>query len=166
MKFVILLLLLRVSVPVYGEPELSAVRKLFYMAAVESSASVEFSKTLKSVNENSSALMFCYKGAAHMMEAKYAFNPITKFIKFSKGKSAIERSIAREQENLEMRFLRFSIQVNLPGFLGYNDQIQADKLKLLSKINDLDDKFLKEKITAYLIASKRCSQAELKKLQR
>ncbi|MFA6276846.1 MAG: hypothetical protein WC622_08855 [Pedobacter sp.] len=146
-------------------PELSMLRKLYYRAVVESSASALLSKELKVVGPNSAPILVCYKGAAFMMEAKYAFNPITKLSRFSKGKTAIEQAIAREPGNMEMRFIRFSIQTNLPGFLGYHGNIASDKQKLLAGVGSLTDKVLKDNITAYLIASKKCTSEEIKKLQ-
>ncbi|MFD0941517.1 hypothetical protein [Pedobacter boryungensis] len=146
-------------------PELSTLRKLYYRAAVESAASVSLSKELKSVQLDAEPILVCYKGAAYMMEAKYAFNPISKLSRFSKGKNAIEHAIAREPSNMEMRFIRFSIQTNLPGFLGYHTNISSDKQKLLAGVGNLKDKTLKDNITAYLIASKKCTSEEIKKLQ-
>lgn len=146
-------------------PELSTLRKLYYRAAVESSASTSLSKELKSVGPDSAPILLCYKGAAFMMEAKYAFNPITKLSRFSKGKKAIEEAIAKEPSNMEMRFIRFSIQTNLPGFLGYQGHIDSDKKKLLAGVANVTDKVLRENITAYLITSKKCTSEEIKKLQ-
>jgi len=146
-------------------PELSTLRKLYYRAAVESSASTSLSKELKSVGPDAAPLLLCYKGAALMIEAKYVLNPITKLSRFSKGKRAIEQAIAREPGNMEMRFIRFSLQTNLPGFLGYHGHIASDKQKLLAGLANVTDKVLKENITAYLISSKKCTSEEIKKLQ-
>ncbi|TKC10510.1 hypothetical protein FA048_10015 [Pedobacter polaris] len=165
MKMVLIFFLVGSSLHAGAEPEVAELRRLYYKAAEDSSASAELSRSLKSVNRSSSPILWCYKGASYMMEAKYAFNPITKLARFRKGKAAIEQAISKEPSNVEMRFIRFSLQNNLPGFLGYNGQIQADKQKLLLEVEQMEDRVLRENITSYLIASKKCTKEELKKLK-
>ena len=148
-----------------SELKLSELRKLYYQAAESSAASATLTRTLKTVDASSAPIFLCYKGAAHMMEAKYTLNPITKLSRFNKGKIAIEQAIERDPDQLEMRFIRFSIQVNLPSFLGYKGQIEVDKKKLLAGVGVINDKVLKDNVINYLIASKKCTKEEIKKLQ-
>ena len=166
MKMMLLIWLGVFTLPMASsELKLSELRKLYYQAAESSAASATLSRTLKAVDAASEPIFLCYKGAAHMMEAEYTLNPITKLSRFNKGKTAIEQAIARDPSQLEMRFIRFSLQVNLPAFLGYKGQIEADKKKLLAGVASINDKVLKENVVNYLIASKKCTKEEIKKLQ-
>lgn len=138
------------------------VRKLYYEAALKEDAANKLNKMLVAVNDNSDAIFICYKGAAQMLDAKYAFNPITKLSRFKKGKILIEKAINKDPNHLEMRFIRFSIQTNLPSFLGYNNWIENDKKILLLQTAKIKDEDLKQKISSYLV--KYCTKEELKKL--
>ena len=85
-----------------------------------------------------------------MIEAKYAVNPINKLDKFNKGKSMIQSAIKLDSLDLEMRFIRFSVQNNLPAFLGYHDELSADRNFLQQHTSENGDIELKTMITQYL----------------
>lgn len=137
-------------------------RSLYWEAATSKDAAGQLLKLLAPVNEQSEPLLVCYKGAAEMFQAKYLFNPISKLNRFQKGKVLIETAIRRDPEHLEMRFLRFSIQSNLPSFLGYNECIENDKQMLLKNIHELEDLTFKQNVIRYLVSSKHCTKEELK----
>jgi hypothetical protein len=80
-------------------------------------------------------------------------------------KNSIKKAIARDPLNLEMRFIRYSIQSNLPAFLGYRDELDTDKQFLLDKTRYSKDLELKEMILNYLSALPVIKQDELKKLK-
>ena len=146
------------------EPEIEAVKILFEASPNSRSAADRLSTMLATIDQNSAPLLICYKGAAEMMQAKYKFNPINKFHKFRTGKKLIEEAVKKESDNIEIRFLRFAIQTNLPAFLNYNDHIQSDKKFLLNNLQKTKDKRLKQNILNYLLASKHCSATEKKGL--
>ena len=99
-----------------------------------------------------------------MVKARYAINPYIKLKDFNKGKTWIETAIKRDTAEVEMRFLRFTIQTNLPSFLKYNSSIMADKNFLLIHFSSLIDHQLKENIYRYLSGSEYCTEEEIKKL--
>ncbi|TDQ11595.1 hypothetical protein [Pedobacter metabolipauper] len=165
MRIYAVLLFLFIFAP-SAELELSELRDLFYRSATDKDSAEQFSRLLSPVHTKSSPLLVCYKGVAEMMEAKYGYNPFSKFSRFKKGRSYIEHAIKQDPENPEMRFLRFSIQTNLPSILGYNDDIDKDKLFLLSKVNELTDVNLKQNVIGYLTGSKYCTAEELKKINK
>lgn len=91
-----------------------------------------------------------YKGAIMMVMAKHLFNPYNKWKSFGDGKKLLEQSILSEPENLELIYLRFCIQTNAPGFLGYNANIPNDRRLLKDNVEQIKDKSLKVKIITYL----------------
>lgn len=166
MKFLTALILMMVSnFLTMSDVEVATLRKLYYEAAENKTAVKKLSALLAKVNENSDAILIGYRGATEMMEAKYAFNPVTKLSRFNKGKNYLEKAIKKEPKQVELRFIRFSIQTNLPSFLGYNDHIKTDKNLLFNAVPSLTDKQLKNNIIDYLIISKQCNQEEIKKLK-
>ena len=146
------------------EPKVEVVRDLFYQAATDKSAAEKFARVMSVVDNNSSPVLLCYKGVAEMIQAKHVFSPFSKLNKFKNGKLMIETSISRDPEGLELRFLRFSIQSNLPGFLGYDKAIEGDKLRLLKGYSGIKDIELKKRILDYLTTSKYCTVDDIKKI--
>ncbi|MES2446698.1 MAG: hypothetical protein V4546_05920 [Bacteroidota bacterium] len=166
MKFLAVLIFMMVSnFFTMSDVEVATLRKLYYEAAENKTAVKKLSALLAKVNDNSDAILIGYRGATEMMEAKYAFNPVTKLSRFNKGKNYLEKAIKKEPKQAELRFIRFSIQTNLPSFLGYNDHIKIDKDVLINSIVKIDDKQLKNNIIEYLIISKQCNQEEIKKIK-
>jgi DNA mismatch repair ATPase MutL len=62
----------------------------------------------------------------------------------------IEKAFGRDSLNLEIRFIRFAIQRNLPSFLRYHDELERDKQFLLINTRYSNDPELKEMILNYL----------------
>ena len=58
--------------------------------------------------------------------------------------------INADYNNIELRFLRLTIQDNVPAFLGYNQNIKEDKDFLYNQLNNITDKDLRKRIISYL----------------
>jgi hypothetical protein len=106
-----------------------------------------------------------YKGAATIMQAKYQVNPFSKLESLKKGKEILQTAIIKDTTQLETRYLRFTIQTNLPSFLNYSADINNDKLFLLSNYRSIQDEELKKMVFQYLSTSKFCTEEELKKIK-
>jgi len=65
------------------------------------------------------------------MECHHSYNPVAKLKYFNEGKIYLEKAIAQASNNVELHFLRFTIQTNLPGFLGYKSNIEEDRSFIL-----------------------------------
>lgn len=165
MKLLVIIFTLFMTWGSGNEPEVGLLRGLFYKSAGDKTAALKFSQVVAHIDQNSAPLLICYKGVAEMMQAKHGFNPFNKLARFNSGKMLIEQSIGKDPENLELRFLRLSIQSNLPAFLGYRSEIEVDKTKLITGVDQLKDIELKDKILSFLLASKYCTDAELKRLK-
>jgi len=83
------------------------------------------------------------------MLAKYTLNPISKLSYFRKGKQMLENAIHADAANIELRFLRFAVQTNIPFLLGYHGFIESDKKLLLESLGSVKDPQLKGMITGY-----------------
>ncbi|MBC8988142.1 hypothetical protein H9X96_20505 [Pedobacter sp. N36a] len=163
-KTVFLMFMLLVTSTYAAEPEIQEIKQLFHASAKSKAAADQLLKLLAEVTESSSPLLISYKGAAEMMQAKYAWSPISKFKRFNKGKRLIETAVKKAPDHLEIRFLRLAIQTNLPAFLNYNGDIQNDKSFVLANLKNTKDKTLKQNIVKYLSNSKYCTAEEKKQL--
>lgn len=91
-----------------------------------------------------------YRGAAGMVMAKHATNPYIKLRYFNQGRDMLERAISSDRNNPELRYLRYTIQVNVPSFLGYNTHIAEDRRFLQTNLYGLADGQLKSMIWLFL----------------
>src|SRR5690606_30711737 len=82
---------------------------------------------LKSASPNKQPLLYGNKGVATMMMASHVANPFRKLSHFNEGKKMLEEAIRNEPDNLELRFLRLSVQSETPAFLKYKQHIQSER---------------------------------------
>jgi len=76
-----------------------------------------------------------YSAAMILMKSRYVIFPLTKLKYFKEGKKELNDVIKKNPKNVEIRYLRFSMQKQIPNFLGYHDNINED-FNLI--INDIE----------------------------
>lgn len=81
---------------------------------------------------NPGILLKGYIGGLHIARSKHASRIIDKNSFLKKGTTMLEEAIAKSPENIELLFLRLTIQLNLPTITGYKKNIQSDKEFVLS----------------------------------
>jgi hypothetical protein len=145
-------------------PSMVEVRNLYLNAADDEAACNKLMGLLSQDGIESNFLLLGYKGCVTMMKAKYGFNPFSKFSYFKRGKSMLEKAIDHDAGNIELRYLRFGVQINTPGFLGYRKNIPADKAFLLNSIKNISDEYLKQAVIHVLKNSDYVSKEEKLKL--
>ncbi len=55
----------------------------------------------------------------------------------------LDKALDADAENVELRFLRFTIQTNVAAFLWYSDSINKDKVFILNLFSRIKDPLLK-----------------------
>lgn len=165
MKILVLSAILIGLLSAFRQTQISKIRKLYQSAAISATDARRLKDLLIATDSNSTATLYCYKGAIEMVQAKYSINPMVKLGSFGRGKAWMEQAISKDTANVEMRFIRFSIQSNLPAFLGYRDAIGKDRKFLMAHITETRDAELKEMIINYLKNTADSSKAELKGLR-
>lgn len=91
-----------------------------------------------------------YKGAVELGMARHDSNPFKKMSYFSDGKKHLEEAISKDHENIELRFLRLTIQVHLPTFLGYSDNIESDKVFVLNNLDKANSEAFKTRVKNFV----------------
>lgn len=145
-------------------PQLEKVRTLYGQAAEKEKAARELLVLTEQKNSDEPVLLG-YKAAGHMMMAKHVGNPFKKMSHFNKGKDYLSRAIEADKQNLELRFLRFAVQAEAPGFLGYRENLQEDKALLLRGVGQIEDRELHKMILNYLKTSNSLTSAEKERLE-
>ncbi|MFN0290962.1 hypothetical protein [Pedobacter helvus] len=105
-----------------------------YVKSVDSKQTAKGLLVILSKQEPS-AFVMGYTGATKMIMAKHVFNPIAKLSYFNTGKKMLNAAIAKDNNNVELVFLRYATQVSAPAILGYNDDVEADKMLIFKSLN-------------------------------
>jgi len=147
------------------DPSLAQVRVLYTQSASDEQSCLQLIELLKPYSDKNNPLLAGYAAGATMMMAKHCFFPYSKLSYFRKGRSMLQKAVDTDSANVELRFLRFGLQTNSPGFLGYHDQITTDKKYLLASLGRLSDMDLKRAILLYLKNSDYVTNQEKQKLE-
>lgn len=159
----ILILFFHFMIPT-SETVIIEIRDLYEQAPLNESAYIKLKKMLETAKLDN-ALSEGYKGATSMIGAEHVFNPITKLNRFNKGKKLLEKAVRNDVNNLELRYLRLTIQTNLPKFLGYSNAVEIDKQLIIKNLETTKDIDLKNRVIDYLMSSNICSTDELRKIK-
>ena len=151
MNMLLLIVALQGATCFFNTPKLAEVRMLYRQAATEERSCVSLLELLNTYNDKNNTLMLGYKGAITMMMAKYKLNPLAKLAHFNEGKNILQAAIEEDGRNVELRFLRFAAQSSAPSFLGYQDDLMADKRMVLQAFPHIKENDLKEMMAGYLI---------------
>ncbi len=79
-------------------------------------------------------IAYSYHAVSKMLNSKFSLNPFFKFSEFNAGKDMLEEAISLEPNNLELRFLRYCVQINTPKFLNYKANLDADSLFISNQL--------------------------------
>lgn len=80
-----------------------------------------------------------YKGVYQTVWANHVMSPIAKWNTFNKGKINLEQAIVQDNQNIELRILRYSVQTNAPKFLGYYKNLVEDANLIKQKKHTIKD---------------------------
>jgi hypothetical protein len=102
---------------------------------------------------------------ADIMLCNFVRNPFTKLSYFNKGRSALERAVAQDPTSVELRYLRFTVQTNVPALLNYRSKLNEDKKILLAYVRSSEtanpaNLQLQKMIATYLLKSGFCNEEE------
>lgn len=110
-------------------------------------------------------LVMAYFGALEALKAKDSWNPYNKIKFLNLSNKTVLQAINASPNDMEIRFVRFSIQTNLPHFLGLNKDLDSDKNQILHQLKQknygLADKVFVQSIIKFLLNSKQCSPQEI-----
>lgn len=137
-----------------GFAQLDSCREQFFTVQSEESCESIIAKAKPKATE--SPILRAYTGASTASLAGFGFNPAKKLTLFNSGKNMIEEAISLDPMNAEIRLLRMVVQLESPGFLNYNNQIEEDKKIVLEWIsgNEAPEGIFLTQIKDYLTSKK------------
>ena len=137
----LLLALLPVSVVAVGRPvpvaffapmsdySSATLRRHYEQAATGKEAGEAFYQHLRGY-DGQEALVLGYKAASEAIKARDV-SMLSKLSYVQQAARTFEQAVGLAPQNAEIRFLRFSVESNLPPFLGLSKHVDEDKAFLL-----------------------------------
>lgn len=113
--------------------DLEKIRLQFYEAVESKAVAEKFVKRMK-LEQGISPVHLAYYGSAQTLMGKHAWNPYQKLTYLKNGMQVLSNASQKAPDNLEIRFLRFSIEHYLPAFLGMSKHIDEDRKKIVSLV--------------------------------
>ena len=124
----------------------------------------------KLVKENSqNPLDKAYLATAKALMAKHHWNPIKKMDYLGEYSKMMKAASKEDINNLEIRYLRLSVEVNIPSFLNMSKNVQNDKnfiMKELMNAHHLEiSQEVIEIIVGFIATTGLCSQEDIQKIK-
>jgi hypothetical protein len=107
----------------------AALRRHYEQAAADKQAGEKFYNLLRDYS-GQDALVLAYKAASEAIKARDA-SMLNKLTYVQQASKTFEQAVSLDSDNAEIRFLRFSVESNLPPFLGLSKHVDEDKAFLL-----------------------------------
>ena len=106
-----------------------------------------------------------YTAAMFFMKSRFVKWPFTKMKYFKEGKSILDETINENPANIEIRYIRFLMQKQIPDFLGYHENISEDFQVIVNgfKMCNLQP-IMKSKILKNMLLTKDLTSEENDKL--
>ncbi|WP_201978756.1 hypothetical protein [Hymenobacter rubidus] len=146
----------------------ATLRRHYEQAAADKTAGEKFYKLLVDYKDRD-ALVLGYKAASEAIRARDAsmFNKLTYV---QDAARTFEQAVSLDPHNPEIRFLRFSVESNLPAFLGLSKHVDEDKELLLNAAlshprSGLDAEAFRA-VRSFLVGRGHVSDAEAERLKK
>tara|TARA_B110000879_G_scaffold133731_1_gene175102 strand:+ start:262 stop:756 length:495 start_codon:yes stop_codon:yes gene_type:complete len=152
MKKVIIIILGCLLTPINlqaSDTSIIEIREIFYQATQSSEAADLLNTILTDKLISKDITLQGYKGVSLMLLAKYTLNLYKKMYYFNQGKIALDNAIREQVDNIELRYLRYTVQLKAPQFLNYNGALSDDFYFIKSNLYNINDLDLKSRINNF-----------------
>ncbi len=140
--------------------DLKQIRSLYPEAEKSSEVTSKLEAQLSNIIGKNASVLKAYQGAVLTLKARFSKSKEDKKAYFKKGVFAIESALKDESSNVEIRYLRLSVQENSPRFLGYHKNIEEDKEFILKNYDNISPEELKNLIKDFVLKSDNFSNVE------
>ncbi len=144
----------------FTSPSISKIRELYKEAPNSKEITLQLVKELETIKKTDNAVLVAYKAASLTLLAKNSKGAKIKKEYFNKGKELLEFIISKNPKNIELRFIRLTIQEKTPKFLKYKEYISEDKRFIYNHLKSVTDRDLKDYIKEFVLESKSFSIEE------
>lgn len=137
------------SVNISNGQNIEKIRRLYLQSSNNDAKLDSLNYWLSNYNQTNN-LISAYYGVHLILKSKYLKNPFKKIKYFEKGRKILEDAIIKEPDNIELIFLRYTVQKNTPSILMYKKDIEEDYQSINSELDSIKDQRLKKYISQTL----------------
>lgn len=163
MKVWLSILLLSLSLTGYSS-SLENLRKAFHNSVLNPKELPTFINAISNI-QFPSPLEEAYIGASEALLAREGWNPIAKINHLSNFRDLLEQAINKDSNNLEIRFLRYSIEFNIPKLLRSEANMTEDKVVIMENIEKTTELSIDNSFIIYILTlfedTKSCTSEEI-----
>ncbi|MCW3125660.1 MAG: hypothetical protein JWO03_1318 [Bacteroidetes bacterium] len=108
-----------------------------------------------------------YLGISYALTIQYLDGMWSKYKVLIKAKGLLNSAVERDPNDPEFRFMRFTLEHNIPAFLCMSTHVNDDLKTILSHTSFLDESpDMKSAAIQFILDSKRCSPQQIALLER
>lgn len=126
------------------------IRHEFYLSTLDYQHAFPLIDKLSGIGDPN-ALELAYMAATQAILAKPGWNIFKKIGYLRQSRDTFQKAIKRDMKDLEIRFLRLSIEHHIPRYLGLSRHIAYDKQVIMENIEKFKEKELPQEISDYII---------------
>jgi hypothetical protein len=145
------------------QPDLKVLRKQMVIAVEKSKTTDSLYKSLTDIKEKN-GITNGFVAALLALKAKHAWNPYSKIKYLNRSEKVFKEAVTADPHNIEIRFMRFSIEHNVPSIIGFNKDLTVDAEAIITQLDKKNygsaDKEMAIAIIKFLLHSKRCTAAQ------
>jgi hypothetical protein len=138
----------------FPQKNVEYLRKQYFSIGNDGKGALKMYQALASSVSND-ALIKAYTGAASAAAAGEVSGPYEKLKYFRHGTKLLDEAVLQKPLDAEIRFLRLATQLASPPFLGYNSNVEEDKLLIITTLVSLPavhpNAYLYSRICTFLI---------------
>ena len=131
-----------------AQSDIQDIRKIFILSTDSYQKCSQLNR-MSSERVSICPIYYSYNIVSKILESKYLRNPIKKVRAFKENTKLLDSLVASHPRILEIRFLRYSIQLNAPKILGYTTFVKEDYEFIIKNISYADED-LKKIITSFI----------------
>jgi hypothetical protein len=150
-----------------GSPNLAEIRREYQRAVANGSLVGPMLDALGSLAHD--PLVLAFVGALETLKARDLWLPLDKLEWSRRSQATLARAVDLAPHHVEVRFLRYSIQLGLPGYLYLSQHLAEDKAAILQLLPSPEAQALGAEtlrtIADFMIKEGRCSPAEKQMLE-
>jgi hypothetical protein len=143
------IIIVMLSVNISNGQNIEKIRRLYLQSSNNYSKLDSLNYSLSNYKKTNN-LMSAYYGVNLILKSKYLKNPFKKLEYFEKGREILENAIIKEPDNIELIFLRYTVQKKTPSILMYKKDIEEDYQFIKSELDSTKDQRLKKYISQTL----------------
>jgi hypothetical protein len=114
--------------------DINYIRKEFNVAIEDAAKAKKLYDQLQAFKPSKKTLQYAYLGATEALLAKHSYNPFSKLSYVNSALNKLNKSVELNSQNIEIRYMRFSVEANMPAYLGYNKHIEDDKQNIIKEL--------------------------------